>query len=109
MEKRLSKIRAKEKAQRAQYLKGDHGHKKRRIDSQKGEDGDDEDQFVLDDYDSDADTTNRDQTNPGGLSAATRDLMEKLGIHTQGAVEEEAEVEDEIKVCYSISSLPKQS
>lgn len=100
MEARLAKIRAKEKAQREIYLRGDQKYKKRKTDTAKanGEDVDEE-QFILEDYDSDGE-----QSGPrkggaagNGLSAATLELMEKLGMNN-GPKEEEVEAEDETKV-----------
>lgn len=97
MEAKLAKIRAKEKAQRDRYLKGDQQPKRRKMDVGKNED-DDEEQFALDDYESDGE---RSGIKNGGLngvfSAATLELMEKLGIG-QLSKEEEVEAEDEIKV-----------
>jgi chromosome transmission fidelity protein 1 len=101
MEVRLAKIRAKEKAQRERYLKGDQKYKKRKTNTAKvnGEDVDEE-QFILEEYDSDGE-----QSGPWkggsagiGLSAATLELMEKLGMNNNGPKEEEVEAEDETKV-----------
>jgi len=101
MEARLAKIRAKEKAQREKYLRGEPTSKRRKTeDKGKTGDGEDEEQFVLDDYESDregegplakGDTRN-------GLSAETLALMEKLGMNLGPQKEEEEELEDEIKV-----------
>ncbi len=103
MEARLAKIRAKEKAQREKYLKGDQNFKRRKTEVEKDED--DEEQYVLDDYDSD-----REQSNlmkgaaTTGFSAATLELMGKLGMGASAPAEEEVEVEDEIKVSDAIST-----
>lgn len=100
LEMRLSKIRAKEKAERERHLRGDQAHKKRKIEGNKpGRDLDDEEQFILDDYESD-----REQSGPvdgistSGLSSTTIELMEKLGVIASSRKEEESEIEDEIKV-----------
>jgi chromosome transmission fidelity protein 1 len=99
LEARLSKIRAKEKAQRQQYLRGGSAQKKRKPDtSQAGDAGDDEEQFVLDDYDSADEKSNSKAGGAGGLSAATLELMEKLGMNIGAAKENDDEGEDEIKV-----------
>lgn len=100
---RLANIRAKEKAQRDRYLQGDQGFKRRKTEAEKkGED--DEEQFVLEDYDSDQEQS---KPNKGvaatGFSAATLELMSELGM---GAAEnkEEDEVEDEMKVSVKLLS-----
>jgi chromosome transmission fidelity protein 1 len=100
MEARLAKIRAKEKAQRERYLKGDQSYKKRRTDVAKSDEANGtEEQFVLDDYDSDANQSavKNVGTAGGGLSAATLELMEKLGMSMNGSKEEEVEADDEMK------------
>lgn len=99
MEARLSKIRAKEKAQRQQYLRGESAQKKRKPESnQKGDSDQDEEQFVLDDYESDDEKLNSKTAGGGGLSAATLELMEKLGMNIGAPKEDDEEEEDEIKV-----------
>jgi len=103
MEARLAKIRAKERAQRDKYLKGDQSFKRRKVETENNHD--DEEQFVLDDYDSDRDQNG---TSTGGLSAKTLELMSKIGMGPAATTEEEDEVEDEIKVGitrYSKASL----
>lgn len=97
MEARLANIRAKEKAQRERYLK-EQRHKKRRTETAKRDGGNvDEEQFILEDYNSDAEQSgSRKGVAAGsGLSAATLELMEKLGMGIQK--EEEIEAEDEMK------------
>lgn len=80
MEARLKKIRAKEKAQKEKYLKGEQAYKKRKPDAFTiGNDDDNEDQFVLEDYESDHEQSTSAAAS-GGLSAATLELMEKLSI-----------------------------
>lgn len=97
METRLAKIRAKEKAQRERYLKGDQAFKRRKTEAEKG--GDDEEQFVLEDYDSDREQSSVQKgVASTGFSAATLELMNKLGLGFTNTAEEEDEVEDEIKV-----------
>jgi hypothetical protein len=97
MEARLAKIRAKEKAQREQYLKGEQPFKRRKTEAEKNDENDGE-QFVLDDYDSDREHSNlKKGADTTGFSAATLELMGKLGMGASAADEEDA-VEDEIKV-----------
>lgn len=112
MEARLTKIRAKEKAQRERYLKGDQKYKKRKTDAAKldGQDADNEEQFVLEDYDSDMEQfDSRKGGGAGsGLSAATLELMEKLGMNINGPKEEDVEAEDEMKVSDHIKSFELQ-
>ena len=97
MEARLAKIRAKEKAQREKYLKGDETFKRRKTAAEKDED--DEEQFVLEDYDSDHEqSSHKNGIAATGFSAATLELMGQLGMGTTVADDEEDEMEDEIKV-----------
>lgn len=100
MEARLAKIRAKEKAQRDKYLKGDQPSKKRKTEAERTED--DEDQYVLDDYESDREKSGfKNRGDAPGFSAATLELMGKLGMGLSAQAEEEDEAEDEIKVSNS--------
>jgi chromosome transmission fidelity protein 1 len=105
MEARLAKVRAKEKAQREKYLREPSAKRRRTDDKANGGKEDDEEQFVLDDYDSDregnASFTKGSAAN--GLSAENLALMEKLGLTVGAPKEEEEEVEDETKVCSSFS------
>lgn len=97
MEARLMKIRAREKLQQEIYFKGEQPHKKRKTDARKSDDGD-EDQYVLDDYDSDRDNAVLSAGHSAnGLSAATMELLAKLGT-SLSAPREEEELDDEIKV-----------
>ncbi|CZT50071.1 related to ATP-dependent RNA helicase CHL1 [Rhynchosporium secalis] len=96
MEARLAKIRAKEKAQREKYLKGDQSFKRRKVEI--ANDGDDEEQFVLDDYDSDREQSG---SSTRGLSAKTLEMMSRIGMGPVALADEEEEVEDEIKIFYS--------
>ncbi|TAQ83118.1 hypothetical protein B7494_g8557, partial [Chlorociboria aeruginascens] len=103
MEARLIKIRAKEKAQRDRYLKGDQHYKKRKTDALKKEtnDDDEEEQFILEDYNSDRESSSSATNGSGNVfSAATLELMEKLGMSTKAAEDEEEVVEDEMKIFY---------
>jgi chromosome transmission fidelity protein 1 len=95
METRLAKIRAKEKVQKLRYLKGDQDFKRRKTD--KTEDQDDEEQYVLDDYESE-DENGKDRG--GFYSAATLELMEKMGMGPSALRPAEDEVDDETKVCH---------
>jgi chromosome transmission fidelity protein 1 len=101
MEARLEKIRAKEKAQREKYLKGDQTFKKRKTDVKKSEEGDegDEEQFILDDYDSDREQNGiKNGSAISGYSAMTLELMEKLGMGSSAIRDEDEEIPDETKV-----------
>ncbi len=107
MEARLARIRTKEKAQRDKYLKGDQGFKRRKVDSEKSNE-DDEEQFVLEDYDSDQEQNDsKGGKSDGVFSAATLELMAKIGMGPLTAAEEEDEAEDEIKVTGHISVLKR--
>jgi chromosome transmission fidelity protein 1 len=98
MEARLKKIRAKEKAQREKYLKGDQTFKKRKTDVEKSEEGDEE-QFILEDYDSDREQNGtKNGSAISGYSAVTLELMEKLGMGSSAIRDEDEEILDETKV-----------
>lgn len=111
MEARLARVRAKDKAQGEKYLGGEPGPKRRRVrDEQEKEERDDEEQFALDDYDSDQEGLGSFSKGAAafGLSAETMALMKKLGMKIGSAEEEEQELEDEIKVfCLSQGHLRK--
>lgn len=101
MEARLAKIRAKEKAQRQQFLRGESASKKRKPDSNQRVDGDQDDadeQFVLEDYESDDGDANSKTGGATALSAATLELMEKLGMNLAAPKEDDEEGEEELKV-----------
>lgn len=103
LEARLVKVRAKEKAQRERYLKGEQGLKRRKIDgADKLENENGEEEFVLDDYESDEEGASKSSTSggPEGIqySTETLALMEKLGMNAGSGKEEEEELEEEVKV-----------
>jgi len=99
IEARLAKVRAKEKAQREKYLK-EPPAKRRKEDKTNGV-PEDEEQFVLDDYESDRERKGSSGRRDAiiGLSAETLALMEKLGMNVGHPNEEDEELEDEVKVC----------
>lgn len=99
LEERLAKIRAKEKAQKVKYIKGDQSFKKRKTNVEADEKEDDEEQFVLEDYDSDTELNSSRKGGDGTYSAATLELMSKLGMGPNALKVEEEEAEDETKVC----------
>ena len=105
MEKRLENARKKEAAMKKRMLAESRGGKRRRV--EEGglgvEKQDDEEQFALDDYDSDRETDgngSKSDSAGSGLSAETLALMDKLGVGYGKAKEEEEEVEEEIKIFY---------
>jgi chromosome transmission fidelity protein 1 len=98
MESRLRRIRAKEKVQRDKYLKGDQSSlKKRKTDPMNTGGDESEELYLLEDYDSDDDQS-KTRNSAGGLSAATLELMQKLGMNLNTHKDEDEEAEDEIKV-----------
>ena len=101
LEERLTKVRAKEKAQRERYLKAGQSYKKRRVDTSRAASNDDEDeQFVLDDYESDGEKSAHGKVGREGFSAATLELMDKFGSNHRH-VDDDIEVDNETKVSYS--------
>lgn len=89
-EARLSKARAKEKAQEQRVTK------RRRIDagSETQEKDEDDEWLLADTGDDDADSG----AAASGFSKDTRDLMEKLGMGPLKPVDDDEEAQDEIKV-----------
>ncbi|KAG9244169.1 helicase C-terminal domain-containing protein [Calycina marina] len=99
LEARLTKIRAKEKSQRERYFKGEQRHKKRRKEPASTAEKDEE-QFLLDDYESDGGMPAKNGSNGEGFSTVTMELMEKVGMTRSTLAEEETEVEDDIKIFF---------
>lgn len=97
MEARLTRIRAKEKAQRDKYLKGHLNAKKRKTESESLENNFDEDEFVLDEYDSDQEQHGT-KDEGSVYSAKTLELMEKLGMRSSIAKDDDEDIEEETKV-----------
>lgn len=102
METRLAKVRAKEKAQREKYLNEPYAKRRRMEDNTDNRMTEAEEQFVLDEYDSDREGKASAEKGDisSGLTAETLALMEKLGMNVGPARIEEEELEDEVKVLY---------
>ncbi|KHJ30581.1 putative atp-dependent rna helicase chl1 [Erysiphe necator] len=115
LETKLAQIRLKEKTQRDQYLKRDKTYiisKKRKIDlSPDSKFENNENLYVLDDYESDQDQLNSYASDTNKLmnfgsnlySAETLALLNKLGINKSSnfETENEQDIEDEVKIFYS--------
>ena len=100
MEERLRKVREREKKLKEKFAKGERGGKKRRIDESEGRKGEiDENEFLLEEWESDDEggNGNRKGGGDGIFSAETLRLMEKVGMKST-VKEEEIEEEDGIKV-----------
>lgn len=100
MEARLAKIRAKEKAQKAKFIKGGQDQKRRKLDSATTKAvAQDDEEFMLDDYDSDQEIAARSKNDDTaeGLSAGTLALMDKLGMVIKPRQDGDEE-DDEMKV-----------
>jgi chromosome transmission fidelity protein 1 len=103
MEQRLKRAREKEARMKKKMLAGEKGDKRRRVEEGGvgAEKQDDEEQFALDDYDSDREADSNAGSAISGLPAETLALMEKLGMgYGKPKVEEEEEIEDEVKIFY---------
>ena len=105
MERRLESARKKEAAMKKRMVAGSKGGKRRRLEEGGGrvEKLDDEEQFALEEYESDRETDGASKSgrSGGGLSAETLALMDKLGVgYGKAKEEEEEEVEEEIKIFY---------
>lgn len=99
MQARLAKVRAREKAQQDKYLRGDQTLKRRKMDVN-ADDEDNEDQYLLDDYESDRETGIAKSGSSSVFSEATLKLMQQVGM-VNDAKDEDEEIEDEIKVSQS--------
>lgn len=99
-EKRLTRVREKEKKMREAKANAEPFHKRRKQLNQ-DTDGDiaDDDQFALDDYQSDDEGRSSD---PGGsqYSAETVKLLEKLGMMPKKVERETEEMDDELKIYF---------
>lgn len=104
LEKRLERVREREKKVKRRYENGEPVTKKRKIAIADGEDEPGDDQFLLDDYESDKEDgggVSRGNNNPDGLSAETQALLKKLGMnYGMPAIEEAAEMPDELKIFF---------
>lgn len=99
MEARLSKIRAKEKTQRDRYLKGNTNQKKRKTEVVQSSEEESDEQFVLEDYNSDGERSGLNNgSKAGNLSTTTLELMGKLGMNVGRLKEDDEVAEDEAKV-----------
>ncbi|KAI9787683.1 MAG: ATP-dependent DNA helicase chl1 [Geoglossum umbratile] len=102
LEARLAKVRAREKRQQELYEHGEPRFKKLKAnsDTRGSSDGDGEAQFLLCEYESDEELALGNSGLSEGLSAATQELMKKLGMDLGRPKEEDAGVEDELKIFY---------
>ncbi|KAL9606008.1 MAG: hypothetical protein Q9179_000796 [Wetmoreana sp. 5 TL-2023] len=101
LEFRLAKIRDKESCQRRQYEKGEPAMKRAKLNQ--GPKIDEERQFVLDDYESDDENGRSavERSRDESLSAATLDLMQKLGEPLEPIKgDSDPELPDELKVFF---------
>jgi chromosome transmission fidelity protein 1 len=109
-EKRLEGVREKERKtrERERVKGGEAGWKKRRVANDDGDDedgkGDVEDQFALDDYDSDDDRegARRNTTGQPQYSTETTKLLEKLGmiVPTKDERKPDDDTEEELKIFF---------
>ena len=90
LERKLAKIRE-EEARRKQKQQDWKASKRRRITTGTVDEAVAEDEFVLDDYDSDKEETAAHKDSSNGPSSSTQALLDKL----QGSVKKEAEQQDE--------------
>ena len=103
LESRLSKIREKELLQKRQFEKGEPARKRRKGSEAFPLDYSDEQQYVLDDYESDGGAQKSEVAKncDGGFSAATLQLIHKLGGPSQLIEKDsESELTDELKVFF---------
>ncbi|KAI5813786.1 helicase C-terminal domain-containing protein [Pyronema omphalodes] len=105
LEERLKAIRLKEAKEKEIYERGGlRDFKKMRKGLEVEKEEEDEDQFLLDDYESDDETGSKKKGyDDDGLSKETRDLMMKLGMSLPGAAlkpDDELELPDETKIFF---------
>ncbi|KXG45709.1 Helicase-like, DEXD box c2 type [Penicillium griseofulvum] len=99
-EDRLAKIHQEEERLKQAQDSSDRPHKKQRIDDSAPELVDD-DQFVLDDYDSDTDNQKKQNSaNSDGLSASTLALLERFQGKFSAKKDKEDDGDDEIKIFF---------
>ncbi|PSN64687.1 DNA repair helicase [Corynespora cassiicola Philippines] len=103
LENRLAKIKAKEKRMKDRYQNGKPQFKRQKVDAEDGSSEDaDEARFVLDDYESDGESSKlRKATtfNDSGISEETQALMEQLG-YSLGPDKAREDTIDETKVFF---------
>lgn len=94
LEAKLASVRKEEARRQAQTAKGPHT-KRRRLseDKKSSQNGDDEDEYMLADYESDGDQQKNSVASPSGYSANTQALLDKLKS-TPSTTEEDSELEE---------------
>ncbi|KAL8943258.1 MAG: hypothetical protein Q9216_001169 [Gyalolechia sp. 2 TL-2023] len=104
LESRLARVRDKDLRFKQQYEKGEPPRKRAKQSQEEGAlERDDEQQFVLDDYESDDNTRRSATTNThdGGFSTATLQLLQKLGGPSAFTEKDSnTELPDELKVFF---------
>lgn len=103
LEKRLGKIRDREKKVKQKYENGEPVTKRRKVAAADRDGEPDEERFLLDDYESDKEDGGygKGSSHPDGLSAETQALLQKLGMAIgTTAIEEETEMPDELKIFF---------
>ncbi|GAB7341074.1 hypothetical protein MBLNU457_7392t1 [Dothideomycetes sp. NU457] len=97
LEEKLQAVRDRERKVR-ERAEGEPDRKRRKLDKHASDQVDDEERFVLDDYDSDDGAkSKRKQDDKLDLSAETRAMMQKLGMVLENKTEQ-GEIEDELKI-----------
>jgi chromosome transmission fidelity protein 1 len=103
-EQRLVRVRDKERRIRRRYDNGEPLFKRQKISLPQVRDENNEDQFVLEEYNSDEDgqnTRNQGILSGYGISTETQTILKRLGMFTGVQTElEEVEMPDELKVFY---------
>jgi chromosome transmission fidelity protein 1 len=103
LENRLAKVREREKKIKQKYENGEPLTKRRKVAIAGQESNLDDEQFLLDDYESDKEggSAGRGTSHPDGLSAETQALLKKLGMNIgMPTAEEDAEMPDELKIFF---------
>jgi chromosome transmission fidelity protein 1 len=103
LNERLAQIKAKEKRARERAFGVSQAHKRQRVGLDDRDNGDDEAQFALDDYESDQESASNARAgkfDSSGLSAETQALMDKLGYVTGEAKAEDGQALDEMKIFF---------
>jgi len=100
---RIARIRMKERRAKERHESSEPHSKRLKAASDMGNGADDEAQFVLDDYESDEDSSRRvklELFNDSGFSAETQALMVKLGFSAAATSDGEDEAPDETKIFF---------
>lgn len=103
LERRIAKVKEKEKRMRERYQNGEPQFKRVKVANDARTDEADEARFVLDDYESDEESNGKPRPavyDDSGISAETQALIEQFGYSVGSKKENEDEAIDEMKIFF---------